>query len=98
MEVESALAKPPAKADFRTDPAGISTGGAIGTTVAASNHTILIIKPYTTNKQPSRQNYTHSHRQNQIMSTRYGIAIQKSHNKLASTVDRLPDAPVGAKA
>jgi len=43
MEVERALAKPPANADFRTEPAGMSTGGAIGTTVAASNHTILNI-------------------------------------------------------
>jgi hypothetical protein len=40
-DVERALAKPPARADFKTDPAGTSTGGAMGTTVAASNHTIL---------------------------------------------------------
>jgi hypothetical protein len=41
MDVERALAKPPANADFKTEPAAISTGGAIGTTVAASNQTIL---------------------------------------------------------
>jgi len=40
-DVESPDARPPAKADFKTLPAGISTGGATGTTVAASNHTFL---------------------------------------------------------
>jgi hypothetical protein len=40
-EVESALARPPAKADFRTLPADISTGGGTATKVAASNQMFL---------------------------------------------------------
>lgn len=40
-EVERALASPPARADFRTLPAGISTGGGTATTVAASNQMLL---------------------------------------------------------
>lgn len=40
-DVDSAQARPPAKADFRTLPAGISTGGATATTVAASNQILL---------------------------------------------------------
>lgn len=40
-EVESADARPPAKADFKTFSADISTGGGTATTVAASNHTFL---------------------------------------------------------
>lgn len=40
---ESAHERPPAKADFRTLPAGISIGGATATTVAASNQILLYI-------------------------------------------------------
>ena len=40
-DVERPEARPPVKADRKTLPAGISTGGATGTTVAASNHTFL---------------------------------------------------------
>ena len=40
-EVESALARPPAKADFKTLPVDISTGGGTATTVAASNQMLL---------------------------------------------------------
>lgn len=42
-EVESAHERPPANADFRTLPAGISTGGGTATTVAASNQILLYI-------------------------------------------------------
>lgn len=40
-EVESAEARPPAKADFRTFSADICTGGGMATTVAASNQMLL---------------------------------------------------------
>jgi len=40
-EVESALARPPAKADFKTLPVDISIGGGTATTVAASNQMFL---------------------------------------------------------
>jgi hypothetical protein len=40
-EVERALARPPAKADFKTLPVDISTGGGTATTVAASNQMFL---------------------------------------------------------
>ena len=42
-EQESAHERPPAKADLKTLPAGISTGGATATTVAASNHIFLYV-------------------------------------------------------
>lgn len=40
---ERAHERPPAKADFRTLPAGISIGGGTATTVAASNQILLYI-------------------------------------------------------
>lgn len=40
-DVDKAEDRPPAKADFRTLPVGISTGGATATTVAASNQIFL---------------------------------------------------------
>lgn len=40
-DVDNAHDKPPANADFRTLPAGISTGGGTATTVAASNQILL---------------------------------------------------------
>lgn len=43
IDVDSAEASPPAKADFRTFPVGNSTGGATATTVAASNQIFLYI-------------------------------------------------------
>lgn len=42
-EVESAQERPPANADLRTLPAGMVTGGATATTVAASNQILLYI-------------------------------------------------------
>lgn len=44
--VDNAQESPPANADFRTFPAGISTGGGTATTVAASNQIFLYL--YTT--------------------------------------------------
>ena len=41
--MESAHERPPASADLRTLPAGISTGGATATTVAASNQIFLYV-------------------------------------------------------
>eukprot|EP00850_Spirogloea_muscicola_P000984 SM000003S11229 [mRNA] locus=s3:1602849:1608518:+ [translate_table: standard] len=40
-QVDSPQARPPARADLRTLPAGIIVGGDMGTTVAASNQTML---------------------------------------------------------
>lgn len=40
-DVDNAHDKPPANADLRTLPAGISTGGGTATTVAASNQMLL---------------------------------------------------------
>eukprot|EP00850_Spirogloea_muscicola_P006781 SM000032S12165 [mRNA] locus=s32:940315:946351:- [translate_table: standard] len=40
-QVDSPQARPPARADLRTLPAGIIMGGDMGTTVAASNQTML---------------------------------------------------------
>lgn len=39
--VDNAQERPPANADFKTLPAGICTGGATTTTVAASNQILL---------------------------------------------------------
>jgi hypothetical protein len=55
-DVESAQARPPAKAAFKTLPDGISTGGGTATTVAASNHILL----YHNNSIPIRQVYKYS--------------------------------------
>lgn len=41
--VDNAQESPPANADFRTFPAGISTGGGTATTVAASNQIFLYV-------------------------------------------------------
>lgn len=41
IDVDNAQERPPANADFRTLPAGISTGGGTATTVAASNQIFL---------------------------------------------------------
>lgn len=40
-DVDKAQERPPANADLRTLPAGISTGGGTATTVAASNQIFL---------------------------------------------------------
>lgn len=54
-DVDNAQERPPANADFRTLPAGISTGGGTATTVAASNQIFLyVIHHQNTNKHAQK--------------------------------------------